>query len=81
VTLLPSVGVAVEEFGRLAQHHAVERGHALLPVEQELHHASGQRAVTAMRRRLGLGGPDQQPAHRTAQVEGGEQFSDLVAVP
>ena len=75
------LGVSIEELRRLAAHHAVERGHALLTIQQELHHAGGQRAITAMRRRLGFGGPNEQATHRTAKVERREQLADLVAVP
>jgi hypothetical protein len=35
------LGVAIEELGRLAPHHAIEGGHALLAIEQQLHHTSG----------------------------------------
>ena len=38
------LGVAVEELGRLAAHDAVERGHALLAVEQQLDDARRERA-------------------------------------
>jgi hypothetical protein len=75
------VGVAVEELGRPAARHAVERGHALLTVEQELDDAGCERCVAAMGGGHGLGGPHQQPTDRMAAVERVEQPPDLVAVP
>ena len=75
------LGVAIEELRRPSAHHAVERGHSLLAVEQQLHDAGRERTVAAMRRRLRFRGPDQQAAHRMAPVERIEQPADLVAVP
>jgi hypothetical protein len=40
--------VTFEELRRLAARHAVERGHPLLPVEQQLHDAGGQGAIATM---------------------------------
>ena len=73
--------VSVEEARRSTADHAVERRHALLTVEQQLHDSRGKRTVAAMIRGLGLGRPDQQPADRMAAVERIEQAADLVAVP
>ena len=75
------LGVAIEELRRLAAHHAIEGGHALLAIEQELHHASGQLAIAAMGGGLRLRGPDQQAADRMALVERIEQPAHLVAIP
>ncbi|MCU0990925.1 MAG: hypothetical protein MUE63_15490 [Xanthomonadales bacterium] len=72
--------VAIEEAWRLAADHAVERCHALLPVEQQLHDARRQRAFAAARGGLAFGGPNQQAAHRVA-VQRFEQPAHLVAVP
>jgi hypothetical protein len=75
------LGVAIEELERLPAHDAVDRGHALLAVEEQLDHTGGERPVAAMRGGLGLRGPHEQAAHGAAQVERGEELADLVAVP
>ena len=73
--------IAIEEPGRLAAHHAVERRHSLLTVQQQLHHARRQRAVAAMDCGLRLRRPDQQAPDRMAAVERVEEPAHLVAVP
>ena len=66
------LGVPVEKLWRLATHHAVQRRHALLAVQQEFHHAGGERPFTTVHGRFGFGGPHEQAAHRAAQVERSE---------
>ena len=52
------LSVAVEERRRSAAGDAVERGHALLAVQDELHDPSGQRVLAAVLRVPRLGRPD-----------------------
>ena len=73
--------VAVKELRRPAAHHAVERSHALLAVEQQFHHARRQCAVTTVRCGIRLCGPDEQAADRMAAVQRVEEPAHLVAVP
>ena len=63
------LGVAIEKPRRPAAQHAIERGHALLPVEKELHHASGKWTVAAVGSRARFCRPDQQTTHRMPAVE------------
>jgi hypothetical protein len=51
--------VSVEELGWPAAHHAVERRHPLLSIEQKFHHAGRQRAVATVVGCFGFRGPDQ----------------------
>src|ERR1019366_1493571 len=62
-------------------HHAIERRHALLAVEQELHYAGRERSIAPMRSRLGFRRPDQQTADRMPAIKRIEQAADLIAVP
>ena len=73
--------VAVEELRRPAANDAVERGHPLLPVEQQLDHAGRDRTVAARVRVLRARGPDQEAADRIAPVKRLHQRAHLVAVP
>lgn len=75
------LGVAIEKLRRLAAKHAVERGHALLAVEQQLHHAGGQWTISAMRGTSGFGGPYKKPAHGVPTVEGIKKSAHLLAIP
>ena len=73
--------VAVEEFWRLAAHHSVEGGHALLAVEQQPYAAGGDRPVAATVCGHGLRHPYQQATHWMAPVQRLEQAAHLIAIP
>jgi len=75
------LGITIEKLRRLAARHAVNGGHALLTIEQQLNNPPRQRSVTAMGSGLGFGGPDEQPADRVTTIEGIEQTAHLIAVP
>jgi hypothetical protein len=64
-----SLSIAIKELGSLAAHHAIQGGHALLAIEQQLHHTSGQLAITAMGSGLRLCGPDQQATNGMALIK------------
>ena len=61
--------VAVEEFRRVPAHNAVERRHALLAIEQQLHDAGRQRPIAPMRRGLRFRRPNQQAAYGMPAIE------------
>lgn len=75
-----ALGLPSKNLGGLPRS-AVQRGHALLPVEQQLHHPSCQGTVTAVSGRLRFGGPDQKTTDGAAQVQRSEQLAHRVPIP
>ena len=73
--------IALEESGRLAAHKAVERGDALLAVQQQLDKARRQVLLAARGRRARWHRPDEQAADRIAMVQRLHKSPDLIAVP
>ena len=73
--------ITVEELGCLAAYHPIERGHALLPVEQQLDAAGGDRAIAPSVCRLRLRHPYEKTTYRMPTVKRIEQAAHLVAVP
>jgi hypothetical protein len=73
--------VAVEKLWWLPSHYTVERGDALLAVEQQLHNSGRQLAVAPMVGCPRLRGPNKQTAHWVPPIERAKQGAHLVAVP
>ena len=61
--------IAVEECGWRSPDDPVQRGDALLPVEQQPHDAWCKLPFTPVARTLGRRGPDEQAADRVAVVQ------------
>jgi hypothetical protein len=61
--------ITIEELRRMAPHHTIKRGHALLAVEQQFDNSSGKRSIAPVRRRFRFGSPNQQPAYRVAAIK------------
>src|SRR5687768_15609566 len=75
------LGISVKKLWWPSTHDAIERGHSLLPVKQQLDYAGRKGRAATMRRGLRFRRPYQQSAHRVASVKRVEQAAHLIPVP
>ena len=54
-----SLSVSIKEFGWVAAHYPIKRGHTLLAIEQEFHDARGERTYATMNGLFRFGSPNE----------------------